>query len=590
MLLKNQHKNSFMSARLKLFIVLFIAGNTLFAQDDKDKKREIGTEVVNVVKPYTPSVSDAFKVKQIPSLNDSVTTNKKEIKYTIFSVPVASTFVPAKAKASAVKKAEKELLFNTYASVGLGNFSNAVVDFYTSRALARDETLDISLNHHSSQGGIDGVVLDDNFFNTALEGNYRKKTRLLEWGANAGFKHQIYNWYGAPVQPAFTEAQLDAIDEKQTYYTAFLSADMKLKDSYYKEGGIMLERFWDGSESAELRALFTPVFELPISGELITTKVTIDYLGGDFEQNYENTGAIDYSNLLLGITPSLVVLRDDLTVNLGASIFYAKESDDSTIFIYPNVTASYRLVDEYVIAFGGIEGKPIQNSYSSFVSENPFVSPTLIVKPTDQQYDAYVGVKGKLISNVGYNVKASYKAANSQPLFRTNYVNAFSNPDAGYAYGNSFDVVYDNLKTISVFGELKVDINRDFSFRLQGEIFEYTTDTQPEAWNLPTVRGSLSANYNIGPKWAAGLNIFYTGKRYDVFTPDPTDTGAPLDPQLITLDSFFDVNAQLTYQFDKQLSAFLRLNNIGANEYARWAIYPVQGFQVLAGAAYKFDL
>jgi hypothetical protein len=590
MLLENQHKRQFMSFRTKLFFIFLITGLSLSAQDDKDKKRDIGTEVVNVVKPYTPSVSDAFKVKQVPTLTDSVTTAKKEIKYTIFSVPVASTFVPAKAKPSAVKKAKKEDLFNTYASVGLGNFSTAVVDFYTSRALARNETLDLSLNHHSSQGGIEGVVLDDNFFNTALEGNYRKKSRYLEWGADAGFKHQIFNWYGVPEQAAFTNAELGAVDERQSYYTAFLGANLSLKDSYYKEGSLMLQRFWDGNESSEIRAYLTPVFEIPISGELITTKVTIDYLGGDFNTSYASDDSISYSNLLLGVTPNLVVLRDDLTVNLGASIFYAKEEENSTLFIYPNITASYRLVDEYVIAFGGIEGKPIQNSYSNFVSNNPFVSPTLLVRPTDQQYDAYVGVKGKLIANVGYHVKASYTAANNQPLFKANYVNAFSNPDAGYAYGNSFDVVYDDVKTISVFGELKVDVNRDFTFRLQGEIFEYTTDVEAEAWNLPTVQGSLLADYQISPKWSAGLSIFYTGERSDVFTPDPTDTGAPLAPELVTLKSFFDVNARLSYQFDKQLSAFLRLNNLGANEYARWANYPVQGFQVLAGAAYKFDL
>ena len=590
MLFENQHKSKFMSLNLKLIFIFSIIGFSLSAQEEKDKKKDIGTQVVNVVKPYTPSVSDAFKVKQVPTLNDSVTTTKKEIKYNIFSVPVASTFVPAKAKPESVKKAQRETIYNTYASVGLGNFTTAVVDFYTSKALARNETLDLSLNHHSSQGGIEGVALDDKFFNTRLEGNYRKKTRYQEWGADAGFKNQIVNWYGLPVQANFTDAQIASIDERQSYSTIFLGADLSIKDSYYKEGNLFLQRFWDRNESAEIRAYLTPVFEIPISGELITTKVTVDYLGGDFQNGYTSAEAISYSNLLLGVTPNLVVLRDDLTVNLGASIFYQKEENENSFFIYPNITASYRLVDEYVIAFGGIEGKPIQNSFSSFVNQNPFVSPTLLVRPTDQQYDAYVGIKGKLNSNVGYNIKAAYVAANNQPLFKSNFVNAFANPNAGFAYGNSFDVVYDDIKTISVFGELKVDVNRDFSFRLQGEVFEYTTDAEAEAWNLPTVRGSLFADYQISKKWAAGLSIFYTGERFDVFTPDPTGSGDPLVPQLVTLESFFDVNARVTYQFDKQLSAFVRLNNLSGNEYARWATYPVQGFQVLAGAAYKFDL
>ena len=40
------------------------------AQESED----IGTETVTVVKPYAPTVSDAFKLKSVPQLNDSVVT------------------------------------------------------------------------------------------------------------------------------------------------------------------------------------------------------------------------------------------------------------------------------------------------------------------------------------------------------------------------------------------------------------------------------------------------------------------------------------------------------------------------------------
>jgi hypothetical protein len=34
------------------------------------KEENIGSEVVNVVKPYTPAISDAFKVPETPVLDD----------------------------------------------------------------------------------------------------------------------------------------------------------------------------------------------------------------------------------------------------------------------------------------------------------------------------------------------------------------------------------------------------------------------------------------------------------------------------------------------------------------------------------------
>ena len=52
----------------KISIILLLAGiQTIFAQK---KEENIGSEVVNIVKPYTPTISDAFKVKESPNLND----------------------------------------------------------------------------------------------------------------------------------------------------------------------------------------------------------------------------------------------------------------------------------------------------------------------------------------------------------------------------------------------------------------------------------------------------------------------------------------------------------------------------------------
>jgi hypothetical protein len=86
--------------------ILIITSIQSYAQ--QRQKDTIDTDVVNVVKPYTPTISDAFKVKETPTLDDSTNTTKKEVKYNIFSIPVASTFTPAKGKAATVDK-EKQV-------------------------------------------------------------------------------------------------------------------------------------------------------------------------------------------------------------------------------------------------------------------------------------------------------------------------------------------------------------------------------------------------------------------------------------------------------------------------------------------------
>ncbi len=571
-------------------LAVFLIANLATAQEkDKDKEKDkenIGTEVVNVVKPYTPSVSDAFKIKQTPSLNDKETAKKKEIKYAIFSFPVASTFTPAKGRAANLKKAKPEKIYNTYVSLGLGNYNTAALDFYTSRAISRDETFDISLRHHSSQGDIEGVVLDNNFFDTKLDLAYINRGRDLSWKAKAGYQHQIYNWYGLP-DVGLTPTEIGVIDEQQTYHNVYLGADVNIENSFFNGGNIMYRRMFDATSSGENRLILQPEFEVEIAGELINTMVDIDYVGGTFENNYFGTGSIDYSILKAGISPSLVILRDDLTVNFGAAVYVGMdlENSENDIFIYPRITAQYRLSGDDVIAYAGIEGDLQQNSYYDFVQENFFVSPTLGIAPTDQQYNGYLGIKGKLTSNVSYNARASYISEKGKPLFTVNALNP--QPDNGYSYGNSFNVIYDDISTLSVFGEINVDITSNFKFGAKAEYFNYSTDQQEEAWNLPELEASIFADYQITENWFAGANIFFIGER-----KDQIDNGgflAQVVPVTVTLDSFIDVNAHVGYRFNDRLSVFAKANNIANQDYQRWVNFPVQQFQIMAGATYKFD-
>lgn len=555
-------------------------------KDDKDKEETIGTEVVNVVRSYTPTISDAFKIKQTPSLNDKETTQKKEIKYSIFSFPVASTFTPAKGKAEGLKKAKREKLYNTYISLGLGNYNTAALDFYTSNAISRDETFDISLNHHSSQGGIDGVELDDKFFDTKLDLAYINRGRDLSWKGKLGYQHQIYNWYGLP-KGFLTSAQVENISEQQTYHTIYAGADVNMEDSFFNGGKVVYRRMFDAFSSGENRFIIQPEFEVEIAGELINTMVDIDYVGGTFKNNFAETGGIDYSTLKAGISPSLVILRDDLTVNLGAGIYYALDTENSKsdFFIYPRVTAQYKLSGDNVIAYAGIEGDLKQNSYHNFVQENSFVSPTLAIAPTDQQYNGYLGIKGKLNANVSYNVRASYMAEKGKALFQANPFSPSATSKNGYTYANSFNVIYDDVNTISAFGEINVNITSNFKFGAKATYYNYDLDTQTEAWNLPELEASIFADYQITENWFAGANIFFVGERKDV-TPS---VSMPTIREVATLDSFMDVNAHLGYRFNDRLTAFVKANNIANQDYQRWVNFPVQQFQIMAGATYKFD-
>lgn len=576
--------------KIIVLLVLFVV-QVSFAQVKKEET--IGTETVNVVKPYSPTISDAFKVKETPSLDDSGNQPKETIKYSILSVPVASTFTPSKGKAEGVEKSKREKLFNNYATLGLGNYGTLNAELFVNQDLGNNDYVAGMFRHHSSQGGIKDVDLNDEFYDTALNIAYGVNNRDMAWNIDLGYQNQVYNWYGLPAEFGSALAGqtrddlIRGINPNHSYNTISLGGNVEFNEGIFSKISTKFTHFSDSFSSSENRFYVKPSFKVEVMDQSINTNIIVDHVSGSFEHNYarDNTSPLKYSLTNFGIEPSFVILENDWTLELGAGLFYGLDSENSgnKFYIYPKVNASYKLVGDLMIFYTGVNGGLEQNSYADFVNDNPFLSPTLNMRPTNNQYTVFAGLKGKLANNINYNVTGSYLNEKDKALYKGNdYTEDFSNQN--YAFGNSFGVVYDDVRTFRFYGELKADFSRNVSFGINGTFNSYKYDGI-EAWNLPSMKLSSNLDVNITKQWYAGLNVFYVGERKDM--QSNLDLGT--DPVITTLKSYFDANAHLGYKYNERLTCFLKLNNIGNQAYEKWLNYPVQGFQVLVGANYKFD-
>ncbi|WP_282121765.1 TonB-dependent receptor [Algibacter mikhailovii] len=573
--------------KILTLIIFALRINIGFSQDKSSDT--LTTGVIDVVKPYTPTISDAFKVKEAPNLDEETTDKKKEIKYSIFSIPVASTFTPAKGKAAVVEKKAPSKLYDNYASLGLGTYNTILGEVYLNHALNRYDNIGGYVRHHSSGGGIDEVVLDDDFINSQLEVNYSSNQRDMTYNIDGGFQFQHYNWYGINDGYKDDTTLINGLDVGHSYFDAHVGGALTFNDTYINSGSVFFRHFSDNQGSGENRFIAKVQLDIPISNIEIYTGFKIDYLGGGFDRAYFSNSELKYSNFQIGLSPTFQLQEDDLTVDIGLSLYYLNEIEfgKSKFYMYPNVSARYRVVNDVLIAYGGIKGDLIQNSYHGFANENPFVSPSLFITPTDQVYNAYLGLKGKVSSTMSYNVSGSYIADKNKALFKSNTIKNISAQNS-YEYGNSFGISYDDIKTFSFAGELNVDLNRNFKLGLKGEYFVYDTDVEAEAWNLPDLKASVFFDYQIDEHWFTGANLFFVGERKDQVALEGTLVPEDL-MRTVTLDSFFDVNAHVGYRINDEFSFFAKVNNIANQQYQKWVNYPVQGVQFLAGVTYKFD-
>ncbi|NNM23580.1 MAG: TonB-dependent receptor [Flavobacteriaceae bacterium] len=561
-----------------------------YAQEEGE---DLGTEVVNIVKPYTPTISDAFKVKETPVLNDSITTTKKKVNYGIFSVPVASTFTPAKGKAATVEKAKPIKLYDSYATLGFGNYTSVLGELYSNFQIDRTDNAGIHFKHNSSQGNIKGVLVEDKFYDTSLDANFTSRQRDMSYGVEAGAEHQIFHWYG--LNDFFTSETIelfDPIDPKQSYFSAYLGGNINLDESVFEAAKARLRYTGDAFSSSEVRFSVQPEFVLPLTEFNLKITGELDFLSGKFERDYFNTGNnIEYGFLNAGVSPALVYVNDDLTLSLGAmaAISLDTKGSSTNFYLFPQVQASYRLVDELLIVYGGADGGLIQTNYFDLKSTNPFVSPTLNIMPTVQKYNAFGGLKGKLSNSVGYNLRASYVNENDKALFTINPFKGRLPNLEGYENGNSFRIIYDDVTTLDIFGELKVEVAEQFSLGINANIYSYNTTNQAEPWNLPELKITAFSHFSITDQIFGGASIFFVGERMDFFTT--TQSGITTIPinEPRSLDSYIDLNLDLGYRVNDRLSIFAKGSNLLSDNYEKWLFSPVQGIQGLVGATYKFD-
>lgn len=575
-----------------------MCGKINFAQKTPIKKAKdtIKTEVVNVVTSYAPKVTDAFKIKRKPVIKLSNNVDKKALNYTIVSVPVASTFVPKSGVLKGIDVGKKERIYNNYVALGFGNNITPMVEAFFHKNTPFDSEYGINFNAIYSNDPVKNTQLSSSFYNIGLDVFYKQEQQYFNWTAGLKAHRNKYNWYGLPQNIPFKKQVINVIEEEQTYkdYTVFGKLDFE--DSYIKEGEININYFSDILDNNEFNVDFNSGFSFPIGRagtylEDIQLGFSLNFLGGSFAYDYIDKKEKKHSLFTAGLNPFYQFSVYNFDIKFGGKVYFSMDTENSqnAFFFYPDVHVSYPIISKFANLYVGATGNLQNNSFKSLATENPYIAPTATIKQTSDVYNFFGGLKGILAENINYNIKASYKHQENKPLFAlyasksngvtTAEVSGFS--FFGYEYGNAFNVIYDDVKTINVFGEIEYDASKDLAIGLSGEFNSYTTNLQPEAWNLPLFKTEVFGKYKT-EKWFAGANLFFVGNRKGI-----THNGTVANT--INLNSYIDLNVNGGYHFTPLFSAFLRANNITNSNYQKFTNFNAQGFQILGGIIYKFD-
>ena len=563
------------------------------------QKDTISTDKLIIIKQYSPTVNDAFKIKQKPSEKDTIKQQRKTINYSFIDVPVASTFTPAKGTASGVRIPAPDKLYENYARFGAGNFSTILADFYSNFNLNRDRSLDIKFSHLSSQGGIEEVVLDDDFSNTSLGLNLKSKDRYFDWNSGVELNHREINYYGLSpeLRTILSQDQINSIDPKQTYTTLEAFGGIQFDNGILREAKIKLQNFSDDYSNSEQLLSIQPSVVIPLRTQDLQIDADFMFLNGGFETITFRELELNYQQLQAGINPFLNLNYDNLSIKLGAKavLFNDFEQSSSDVFFYPDIEAKFLLNQESIAINLGVNGDLQQNSYEDLSVQNPFIAPFQFIGPTDLEYNAFAGFSTKLLTNLALSAQVNYSTASNYAFFIANPSNTFISRTPSHRdfdYQNSFRVIYDDLDRLSISADLAYQIESDFNIGFFGKFSDFSTSQLQEAYNMPELELKAYADYNFTKNWNFSASLFYIGDRKDLsedFTTFPAGNINVNQSEIRTIDGYLDLNASIEYKINSRLSAFANANNLLNADYNRWQNFDVQGFQILGGLIYQFD-
>ncbi len=556
------------------------------AQSEEEDKLNGGT--ITVVKAYDPSVADAFKVKSMPQLNDTVQLQKKPVTYSIFSVPVASTFTPAKGKLSRLKPRQRPQYYDNYARLGLGNYGNILAEFAGNIRVDKDSDFGVFLNHNSSFGGIDEVVVDDSFLDTSLDLSYGHRSRYASYAMTVGARYQGANLYGIhePLRLQLEGTDTDSMDVGVNYLSYAFGGYVDVFDSVFKRVDAKFTGLTSNNDGQELRVLLGTQAAFDIEGTSLEMVANLEYLNGSFGQQGRLPAQTDYSYFSVDVNPSINLYGEDFKIELGATLNYLSDIENSNgeFNIYPDIVGTYKLLDDQVIAFTTITGGLDLNSLQQFADDNIFLAPAIDIIPTNRLVDAQLGIKGMVTTNLGYKFFGGYKKENNRSFFTKDTGRLLAAQAPADALGNVFFTQYGDLSTISYGASLSLDVSSTLNLTATGTGYSYDVtngnDFLNTASQLAQFTADVTGTYQVNDKIDIGTTVYFVGER-DVFR-----NGAGIE----TLDSFLDLNLDLNYKINSRLTAFLRGNNLTGGNYEYFLDYPVQNLQIMGGAVYKFDL
>lgn len=539
-------------------------------------------EEITVVAPFDPIIPDAFKISSNPAVDDSI-TSIPVMNYTITPKiadvkPVIETLPAVKLVAEPVSK-----LYRNYIRAGAGNYSAFYGELFMSSLRSRQYLTSVHLKHQSAAGGINDYGPPANSRNEAdvTATKYFDEHTLT---GKAFYYRDGLHLYGFKPVDFLPDTVIVKDDVKQRYYTAGASASFsssyKDKDKLNHTFGLSFYHMAGMYENKENNVQFTTTLDKRYDLLQLGTEQVLGVTGGFNSLNQVDSLKQTNSGILL-INPFIKAEVNEYSFMVGVKLNIATGTVSKARF-YPMAEARLELIPNALKLYAGFTGNMERTSLQNITEQNLYISSVMPWNYVYERFKIYGGFQSNISRSFNFNGSISNSTYENFPLFAT---------DTSAYLLNSFTLLYDNISTVKLKGELEFVKSAHLRLALNGTYTHYKTIHQQYAWYKPDYELEFTGRYDLQNKIVITAKAVFNGPVWALTQKTDSITGEIIKPYKLVptkLKGWADISLGFEYRFTKALSFWINFNNLTNNKYYRWNNYRSYGINLLGGVSYSF--
>jgi len=539
------------------FIVLsaFLSLNIIAVQ--AQPTGDENSEQISIIQNYQPILADAVKLNFNPELPGN-SFEKPALSYQLPSRSLDLPYQSPSVRPLAMKPLPLDPLKNVYAKVGAGNKALPFIDFYVNSGRSGKYNNKTDYFNWGLHGGfVNAPAGIENQTYTELKTNafVQYYVDKVELSGQVNYNQDNIRFYGYNHDSSFTANQV-----KQIYHfvNGTFAVNNAKKTSYKIDYSTKLDYnyLWDIRKHREINPVFKGVINKEFdNGHQLNIGILLDYTSYAFDTLKNN-------RTILSVTPNYKLGDDNWFVKIGLN----GGVDEDGFYLFPDALFQRELIGKGLVFYSGWHGGIEKNNLKTISDINPYLSDTLSFHNSRSQ-NRFMGFKGGS-QRFSWDARFAQKVVDYLPLFVNNKWDT-----------SKFNLVYDTAAVIlDMHGEASYAVNEKFRLLISGDFYNYSLKNQAKAWHMPSLKGKLSASYQLNKKLGFTADLFAYNKSF---------AKAP-DASVKTLKGIVDINIGSTYKFSDSFYIFVEANNLTAAKYQRWYAYPNYGFNAMGGLIMTF--